>query len=124
MEGRKTADGSSLMSLAPGHAEWDLYWWLLGQHALEIPLIVTLSMTAVALLASGSDCGMERGSAAAPLALQMMYDGFQVGLIWSSVGLAKEEGWGSRSVRLTETFAQRRKKFSWEPVCSCGECRA
>lgn len=50
--------------------------WFLGQGALEILIMVTLSMAAVALLASGSDCGMEGGSAAAPLALQMMYDGF------------------------------------------------
>lgn len=57
------------MSRVPSQAEWDLYMWFLGQGALEIPVIVTLNTTAVALLASGSDCGMEGGSAAAPLAL-------------------------------------------------------
>lgn len=47
------------MSLVLRHAEWDLYVWFLGQLALEITLIVTLSMTEMALPASGNHCGRE-----------------------------------------------------------------
>lgn len=59
MKGRETTqDDSSSISLVPRHVVWD-FVWILGQCALEITLIVTLSMTAIALLVSGNHCGRE-----------------------------------------------------------------
>lgn len=111
MKGRETTwDDSSSIGWVPKHAVWDVYVWILGQCASEITLIVTLSMTAMALLASGSHCGRE-GVLQHLEQCRWCMMAFRFVLSEPAVSLTEEKGQDSWLVH-TETFAQTRKKLS------------